>query len=352
MSVLWRRKTKLFFVILSPIITYAVINFSLKERSRSSEVPIFTQLTHQQAKGSAPVGSLNVDIWEGICGHDMLSLKEFPLFPHEPSTRLQTSSLRLYFRPEFENFGVRIFGFLSPSESGGYSFHLATDGTSELWISSDSKPENSKLIANTTAGLTWQYHDNRNGISLLAGKRYYLELLFKHGKYEEGKLRYIYVKWKSSSWRENELREIPSDVLTAYNNDSNRFQQIRTPDRDTRVVLPMHLEHKEPSFVNEEAQHRTEMYRLPFISESDTQDLFPPCSYNPSYLLKRPLKRYEGQWEMHYTSIYPFDYSDVVEKNPEGVGDFVYFGNDQVDEKTAKAVVSQVWTEIKKKHPG
>ena len=348
---LWRYKTKLVSVIFSLFLTYAVINYSLKGLSKGSEV--LTLSTHQNDKGSPSTGYLSVDVWADICGHDMQSLKEFPLFPHGPSTRLRTSSLQLYFRPEFENVGVRIFGFLSPSESGSYSFHLDTSsGTSELWISSDSKPENSKLIANTTAQLAWQYH--RNSIPLLAGKRYYLEILLKYGKYEGSpKLRHIYVKWKSSSWRENELREIPSDVFIAYYNNSNRFQRIRTPDHDTRtrVVLPMHIKHKDPSFVNDEVQRRAEMYRLPFISESDSQDLFPPCRYNPSYLVKRPLKRYEGQWEMHYTSIYPFDYSDVVTKTTERVGDVVHFGNDQMDEKTAKAVVSQVWTEIKKKHP-
>ena len=180
-----------------------------------------------------------------------------------------------------------------------------------------------------------------------------MELLLKYGKYEKAG-HHIYVKWKSSSWRENEVREIPSDVFIVYYDDSNRFQQIGTRDHDTRtrVVLPMHRKHKDPSFVNEEVQRRAKMYRLPFISESDSHYLFPPCRYNPSYVVKRPLKRYEGQWEMHYTSIYPFDYSDVVKKRTERVGDFVCFGNDQLDEETATAVVSEVWTEIEKKNPG
>ena len=341
-----RHTKKLVLAILLSFLTYAAIIFILKERSRSNEV--LTLSTHHNDKGSPPPGSLNVEIWEDICGHDMQSLKEFPLFPHAPSTRLRISSLHLHFRPEFENFGVRIFGFLSPSESGNYIFHLETRGTLELWISSDSKPENSKLIANVIAGLPRRHSNVDNSrIALLAGKRYYLEILLKYGKYEEGKLHHIYVKWKSSSWRG--LREIPSDVFISYR-DSNR---IRTADHDTRDVLPMRInyKHKDPSFVNEVVQRRAEMYRFPFISESDTQDLFPPCRYNPSYLVKRPLKRYEGQWEMHYTSIYPFDYSDVVQKSL-GVGDFVYFGNDQVDEKTAMAVVSQVWTEMERKHPG
>ena len=51
---------------------------------------------------------------------------------------------------------------------------------------------------------------------------------------------------------------------------------------------------------------------------------------------------------MHYTSIYPFDYSDVLDKEK----DFVSFGNDKLDEVIAEAVASQVWIQLKKKQPG
>ena len=290
-------------------------------------------------------GFLSVDIWEEICGYEMESLKQFPLFPQGPSKRLRTPRLRLNFTTEFEDFGLRIFGFLSPKESGNYSFHVASTGTSELWISSNSKPENSKLIGNTSIGLTWKYSGN---IPMLSGKRYYLDILLKHGNHDEvgrGKFynHYLHVTWRSSSWRERDLREIPSDVFIAYDG---------TFDRDTGVVVPIYEKHRDPSFVNEEVQRRAEMYDLPFISENDSQNLFPPCGYNPSYLVKRPLRRYQSTWEMHYTSIYPFDFSDVVDKKPEKEGDFVCFGNDQLDENTAKAIASQVWTQIKRKHPG
>ena len=312
-------------------ITFVLVNLTSKLQQRTIEVPFMPS-----------AGSLNVDVWNEICGHNMLSLKQFPLFPHGPSARLQTPNLRLYFRPQSENFGLRIFGFLSPIESGDYSFYLDTSETSELWLSLDSKPENSKLIANSTSGVEWKFDSRASKVSLFAGKLYYLEVLLKHGKYEE-KFHNFEVKWKSSSWRVDDIREIPSNVFIA----GDMFKEAGTFDYNTNFVLPMHSKHQDPSFATEELQRRAEMYYLPFIIESDSKDLFPACEYNPSYLVKEPLERYQSTFELHFSSIYPFDYSDILWKEKR---DFLSFGNDILDENVAKAVVSQVWTQIEKKH--
>ena len=334
---LWKFKVKsLLFVTFLLIITFALVKFIVNQGSGN------VQFTYQK-EGGMP-GSLNVDIWEELCGQKMLSLTQFPLFPQGPSARLQTPNLRLYFRPQSENSGLRISGFLSPFESGDYSFYLDTSETSELWLSFDSNPENSKLIANSTSGQEWKFDSNLNSVSLLAGKRYYLEILLKIGKYE-WIFHHFEVKWKSSSWREDDIREIPSNVFIA----NDKFKQVRTFDRNTNFVLPMHSKRQDPRFATEELQRRAEMYLLPFISEKDSKNLFPACDYNPSYLVKGPLKRYQSTWELHYSSIYPFDYSDVVCK---AKNDFLSLGNDQLDKDIAEAVASQVWIQLEKQHPG
>ena len=122
----------------------------------------------------------------------------------------------------------------------------------------------------------------------------------------------------------------------------------RVVQRDT--ILPMHVQQSEPSFVNEEVKRRSEMYFLPFITEEDTKDLFPPCQYNPSYIVKNSLDRYQSMWETHYTSIYPHDHADIMRKRWE-TDDFVTFGNDQLDENAARKIVAQVWTQIQVKSP-
>ena len=337
-----RCKRKLVFVTFLIIIIVFAGFMMHKETSFGVENDIRDK-SGQRGEGFSSSGALNVEIWKDICGHKMQSLKHFPLFPHRPSTRLRTSALQLYFRQELENSGLRIFGYLSPIESGDYSFHLDTSETSELWISSDSRPENSKLIANSTFGVAWKFDGRGSLVSLLAGKLYYLEVLLKHGKFER-KFCHFEVKWKSSSWRVDDIREIPSNVFIAR----DTFEEARTFDHNKNLVLPMHNKRQDPSFATEESQRRAEMYHLPFIIDSDSTDLFPACDYNPSYLVKGPLERYQSTWELHFSSIYPFDYGDILWKERE---DFLSFGNDILDENVAKAVVSQVWTQIENKHP-
>ena len=341
-SRLRRCKRKLVFVIFLIIIIVCVCSMIHKETSFVVENDIRDK-SDQRGEGFSSSGALNVEIWKDICGHKMQSLKHFPLFPHRPSTRLRTSALQLYFRQEFENSGLRIFGFLSPIESGDYSFHLDTSETSELWISSDSRPENSKLIANSTFGVAWKIDTHASLVSLLAGKLYYLEVLLKYGKYERAFCNFE-VKWKSSSWRADDIREIPPNVFIA----SDTFEEARAFDHNKNLVLPMYSKRQDPSFATEEIQRRAEMYYLPFIIESDSKDLFPPCDYNPSYLVKGTLNRYQCTWELHFSSIYPVDYGDILWKER---GDFLSFGNDILNENVAEAVVFQVWTQIEKKHP-
>ena len=328
-----RRKTK--FVLLLIVLLVVAYYYLFKNLELHDDTD---QLTN---------GFLNVAVWKEICGDDMRTLKELPVFHYGPSTRLRTASLRLNFKPEFEHFGLRVYGFLSPIEAGNYTFYLASSKTSELWISSDSKPENSKLIANTAAGLSRTYGDR--DIALLTGKLYYLEVLLKHGSYQ-GKPHYMHVTWRSSNWSDE--KEIPSDVFIPLERNLSGFKQFQTFDHGAKPVLPIHAKQHDPSFVNEEVKRRAEMYRLPFISESDSQNLFPLCPYNPSYLTGKHLKRYQSTWEMHYTSIYPEDHADIVSAISHGSKtEFVSFSNDPLDEKTAVAIVSKVWAQIQRKHP-
>lgn len=353
-----RRKVLLILTIL--LLTMAVVILKSKKRrdggigneqtrTIDDSVRILTRPNEQTSEGG-----LNVAIWEDICGFDMLSLKEYPLFPHGPSKRLRTSRLRMHFAQKFNNFGLRIFGFLTPVESGDYNFYLASMGSTEIWLSLNSKPEHSRPICNVTSGVSqWKY--GRGTFHLNAGERYYLEILHKHGEVGDvdEKLSHLHLKWKSSTWKEHEPREIPSNVLSPFEDDRdlNEVKLNLLPSQQvSELALPMHIPHRDPTFVNEEAKRRAEMYRLPFISEEDTRDLFPPCPYNPSYLVKKPLRRFQGTWENRYTSIYPFDYSDVPHRIY--IHNFVNFGNDQMNENTAKAIVSQVWMKIQSKCPG
>ncbi|HEV2393688.1 MAG TPA: DUF1800 family protein [Verrucomicrobiae bacterium] len=95
-----------------------------------------------------------------------------------------------------DNYGERIRGYLTAPVTGNYYFWLAASDSAELWISNDSEPVNKVKRAyvlpipnpappptNGTAPRQWNLQTNqRSGwLSLVAGQRYYLEILHKAG---------------------------------------------------------------------------------------------------------------------------------------------------------------------------
>jgi hypothetical protein len=80
-----------------------------------------------------------------------------------------------------EDYGAQIHGWLLPRKSGDYTFWLASDDDSELFLSTDSTPVNMERIAYVdryTAPYQW-YDSGEPGqvsapVSLVAGRKYYI----------------------------------------------------------------------------------------------------------------------------------------------------------------------------------
>lgn len=89
-------------------------------------------------------GSLNVHRWYSICGNTVDNLRRHILFPKHP--KLRTSITRLGMQSKLRDFGQRIFGYIHPPLSGTYQFSVSSDDFSEVWLSSDSTPNNTNLI--------------------------------------------------------------------------------------------------------------------------------------------------------------------------------------------------------------
>ncbi|QHT65257.1 T9SS type A sorting domain-containing protein [Rhodocytophaga rosea] len=84
------------------------------------------------------------------------------------------------------NYGERIRGYLCVPASGSYTFYIAGDDKCELYISSDEDPSKKTLIASvpySTAVKEWSKYASQKSvaISLVAGKKYYIEALHKEG---------------------------------------------------------------------------------------------------------------------------------------------------------------------------
>ena len=81
-------------------------------------------------------------------------------------------------------YGGRVRGFVHAPKTADYDFAIAADATAELYLSTDETPRNKVLVAftrqPTAAGNFTQFPSQRSKpISLVAGKKYYIEALHK-----------------------------------------------------------------------------------------------------------------------------------------------------------------------------
>lgn len=131
-----------------------------------------------------------------------------------------------------ENYGDVVSGWITPATDGDYTFFLASDDASQLYLSTDDTPANAVLIAEEVGccqaflepdpnqGSAW--HDNGNGmgqttlapIHLLATHKYFIRALHTEG----GGGDWVKVAWRiaSDSTPAASLAPIPAQYLSAY----------------------------------------------------------------------------------------------------------------------------------------
>ena len=86
-----------------------------------------------------------------------------------------------------QDFGARLHGFLTAPLTGDYTFFISCDDNGELNLSIDETPANKQRIANVSGSPAWTDYVEWNKfpsqksqvVSLVAGKRYYVEALLK-----------------------------------------------------------------------------------------------------------------------------------------------------------------------------
>src|SRR5688572_10760896 len=106
---------------------------------------------------TAPIhvpGFLKFEVYTNITGSAVADLTASASFPDAPG--------RVFYMPSFDtrtvyrddshdNYGGRLSGFLTPTESAEYELFLRSDDASQLFISPDDNPANLQLIAEETA---------------------------------------------------------------------------------------------------------------------------------------------------------------------------------------------------------
>jgi hypothetical protein len=129
------------------------------------------------------MGSILREYWMGISGSSVNDLTVHTNYPDYPSDSDQLACLTGPVNWT-DSYGTRLRGYIHPPTTGDYTFYIASDNDSGLWLSTDGNPENVSMIA-SVSGYTnprqWDKYPSQesSAISLVGGRKYYFEILHK-----------------------------------------------------------------------------------------------------------------------------------------------------------------------------
>ncbi len=128
-------------------------------------------------------GSITQEYWTNLPGSNVSDLTSASVYPNSPTGGTTLSSMEA---PQNfgDNFGQRIVGYISPPQTGIYTFYVAGDDSAALYLSTDAQAANKRLVAtapSATAPHEWtKFPQQRStGVRLQAGQRYYIEAVGK-----------------------------------------------------------------------------------------------------------------------------------------------------------------------------
>jgi len=126
-------------------------------------------------------GSITIEQWNNVTGNTVSAI---PLTT-PPSTTGVLSSFEIPVNSR-DNYGVRVRGFVVPPSSGSYTFWIASDDASELYLSTSADETGKARIAYAsqwTNSREWNKFATQRSqpVTLTAGQRYYIEALMKEG---------------------------------------------------------------------------------------------------------------------------------------------------------------------------
>ncbi|WP_375419057.1 T9SS type A sorting domain-containing protein [uncultured Hymenobacter sp.] len=146
-----------------------------------------TTTTTTTTGSCSATGKLLREQWNNVDGSYVSSIP-FGAAPHSTTTISQFESVTSeQTTPEFANYGARLRGYFCPPQSGAYTFYIAGDDQSELWLSTTDNPASKVRIASCTGWTSSARDYNRYpsqksvAINLVQGQRYYIEARHKQG---------------------------------------------------------------------------------------------------------------------------------------------------------------------------
>jgi CSLREA domain-containing protein len=128
--------------------------------------------------GNPVVNGMTLDYWSNVLGTSLTSIPQNTL---PSSTRTWNSIV-----PTIDwndNYGERVRGFLTPPTTGAYTFWIASDAASDLYLSTTSNPSQRVKIASDATATQWSNFGAASqksvSINLVAGQSYFIEAYLK-----------------------------------------------------------------------------------------------------------------------------------------------------------------------------
>ena len=301
--------------------------------STARTVPTTGKVTHDL---SLSPGRLNVHVWSEICGTRVDNLRNSPHFPYSPYKSYSIPDFYIIKPHDIRNSGERIFGFVHPHLSGVYKFAIVSNDASELWLSANEDPASSQMIAHAFSphASAWavegdykEYPDQiSEEIFLWAGSKYYIETLSKPGS----RVTHVAVYWSYGSSSAFEI--ISSKYLSNFS--KNNYSG----------AIPPHAGKQSKSLLQSKSKLFYYFNRLPFVNRQEYTGVIPTCLYNPSFLVRRKLRQYEGVWLPKPSLVFPDDDTDMFKSalKPNWSKP-----NPTVDRNTVESVVNMLMVSLR-----
>jgi hypothetical protein len=138
-------------------------------------------------------GKILAEWWLNVNGTNVSDLTGNAGYPNSPTGSMWLNNW--YFYPGSadwnDNYGSRQRAYISPPQDGAYTFYIASDDASQLWLSTDNTSANTKMICQVTG---WTNPGDWTGtqgslnttqvsqpVTLKANQQYYMETLHKEG---------------------------------------------------------------------------------------------------------------------------------------------------------------------------
>ena len=163
----------------------------------------FSDSINAQAEVTAPEcgdNGIYMERWDNVPGLTVGQLLTSTAYAGDPDFKDVLDTVE-FFGGQGDESGAHLRGYLIPNTTGLHTFRIASDDQSILYISSDDNPANVSEVAAVYGWTTfrqWEDEDPKYPeqesaeINLVAGERYYFEVLYKEWLWDD----HLSVAWK------------------------------------------------------------------------------------------------------------------------------------------------------------